>query len=65
MAVDADIPLEETEMGPPLSNLSSVVARVDQFLSNLPADNRELFKRLIANAENGELSLSTAALSGN
>lgn len=47
LAVDVDIPLAETELGPPFEDLQALFAPLDHFLSNLPASNRELYQRLL------------------
>jgi hypothetical protein len=47
MAVAVDIPLEETELNEPFSDLQMIIAPIDSFLSGLPANNREFFERLV------------------
>jgi hypothetical protein len=46
LAVSVDIPLDETELGRPFSDLQAIFAPLDTLLSNLPASNAELFDRL-------------------
>ena len=55
LAVGVDIPLEETEMGPPLLDLKKVIAPLDQFLVDFPATNREFFKRITSGTEEVEV----------
>lgn len=44
--VPVEIPLSETELGAPFSNLQAIFSPLDDFLGNLPADNDELRARL-------------------
>jgi len=54
LAVDVDIPLEETDLGQPLTDLYALFAPLDEFLSNLPGDNDEMVRRLFGSVRVAE-----------
>lgn len=47
LSVDVDIPLEETDLGRPFADLYDLFAPLDEFLSDLPGDNGEMYRRLL------------------
>ena len=51
LAVDAVIPLNETELGPPFGRLQGLFAPLDALLSGLPSSNSDLFSRMSGKAE--------------
>ncbi len=51
LAVEAVIPLNETELGGPFSRLQGLFSPLDALLGGLPANNRELFDRISGNGE--------------
>jgi hypothetical protein len=65
LAIDVNIPLDETEMGPPLMGLKDVIAPIDEFLSDFPSDNRDFFRRITTGPENSEIANPAEATSGN
>jgi hypothetical protein len=65
LAIDVNIPLDETEMGPPLMGLKEVIAPIEEFLSDFPSDNRDFFRRMTTGAENSQTAVPAEATSGN
>ena len=65
LAIGVNIPLDETEMGPPLMVLKDVIAPIEDFLSDFPSDNRDFFRRLTTRAENSEAAIPAKSPSGN
>ncbi len=65
LAIGVNIPLDETEMGPPLMGLQEVIAPIEDFLSDFPSDNRDFFRRLTTRAENSEAAIPAKSPSGN
>jgi hypothetical protein len=59
IAVEVDIPLEETELSEPFLRLQSLIAPFDKFLSGLPANNREFLERLV-NGASDEVQMQSA-----
>ncbi len=47
LSVDVDIPIEETELDDPFSDLRSIFGPLGNVLSELPDDNREVYRRAI------------------
>lgn len=47
LAVTVDIPLDETELGEPFNNLQAIFDPLNDFLTNMPSTNGELYDRLI------------------
>ncbi len=58
LAVAVDIPLDETELGGPFSQLQGLFEPLDLLLRRLPSSNEELFDRIIQ--ADGEGTESTA-----
>jgi hypothetical protein len=54
LAVTVDIPLEETELGEPFANLTALFEPLDNFLTNLPSSNSEVYQRVINSAASQE-----------
>lgn len=46
LSVDVNIPLQETELGQPFSQLQQLFAPLDRLLTSLPSSNAELLQRL-------------------
>lgn len=46
LAVEAIIPLDETELGAPFNRLQSIFAPLDALLRGLPANGQDLFERI-------------------
>ena len=44
--VGVDIPLEETELGPPFTKLQELFVPLDRFVDGLPDSNHELYQRI-------------------
>jgi hypothetical protein len=53
LAVDVDIPLSETELGQPFSDLQAIFTPLDNFLLKLPDNEAELFQRIRDGAAGG------------
>lgn len=47
LAVDVDIPIEETELDDPFGDLQSIFGPLDDLLKRLPSDNRDVYRRAI------------------
>ncbi len=54
LAVTVDIPLDETELGEPFTNLRALFEPLDNFLTNLPSSNSEVYQRVINSAGSQE-----------
>jgi hypothetical protein len=65
LAISVNIPLDETEMGPPLMTLKDVIAPLEKFLSDFPSDNRDFFRRITTGAETSEKAIPAQSPSGN
>jgi len=47
LAVDAEIPLAETELGAPFMRLQGLFAPLARWMNQLPADNGDFYRRLV------------------
>ncbi len=54
LAVDAVIPLNETDLGAPFSRLQGLFSPLDSLLGGLPSSNAELFDRISGNTETAD-----------
>lgn len=59
LEVAVDIPLSETELGDPFDRLQGLFEPLDELLKGLPADNDELFDRILENPEIADPELET------
>ena len=51
LAVDAVIPLNETELGEPFGRLQGLFAPLDELLGGLPSSNTDLFNRISGHSD--------------
>jgi len=53
--VQVDIPMQETELNEPFTDLQQLFAPLDSFLTNLPSSNTELYHRAVNSMEEQEV----------
>jgi hypothetical protein len=64
LAVDVDIPLSETELGQPFTDLQEIFGPLDELLGGLPTSNEDLLNRLLAISQQPETPEETAPEAG-